>query len=229
MTSDRDFENAVRPAGETAKPASLELKALREARGLTLREIYERTRVTVVNLEAIETERFHLLPSPAYAKTFINAYADAVGIDSKIIFGAYDHYLQSLNVGNEQEKDNGRYRGKGNRKRLLIGTALLIIIAGLAMMALFVQCGSDLDILRSEPAKPAVQKTDAATTEAGKPAQAPVQTERTDQARPEMKTEGAQLMTGQSPAQPGRELQTGVAAPPGQPVSSENRQTAAPR
>ena len=233
MTSDQSLENADRPAGDAAKRASLDLKALREARGITLREIYEQTRITVVNLEAIETQKFHMLPSPAYAKTFIRAYAEAIGIDSKIIYEAYGHYLQSLHVEREQEKDQGKNRRKGKNRRFLVWTVLLTIVAGAAMLALFLQCGGGPDILWTESAKAPLQKTDAATVEAAKPIASPVQPGQADQAKPETKTDGTQGMTGQTPVQTGREVQPGMPAPPvtapGPPVSSENRQTAEPR
>jgi cytoskeletal protein RodZ len=151
-----------------------------------------------VNLEAIETEKFHLLPSPAYTKTFINAYAEAIGIDSKIIFGAYEHYRRSLHVDREEEKDHGRNPIKGKRNRFLIWTVLLTSIAGAAMLAFFLEYGGGPDILRTESVKPAGQKTDAATVEVAKPVQTPVQTE------------------------------PPPVAEPGKPVSPENRQTAEP-
>ena len=236
MTSDRSPGNADRPAGEVAKPAGPDLRALREARGVTLREIYERTRVTVVNLEAIETGQFHRLPSPAYAKTFIKAYADAVGIDGKMIQEAYGRYLQSLNVGKEQEKDPERNRRKGKRKRFLVWTVLLTIIAGAALLALFLRYDIDPDILRTESVKPSSQTTDAATVEAAKPIGTLVPAAQTDPATPEAKAEGTPVLTGQNPAPAGRDLQTGIqagpAAPPatvpGQPVSPATRQTAEP-
>lgn len=237
MTSEQSSGNADRPAGDVTNQAGPNLRALREGRGITLREIYERTRVTVVNLEAIETGQFQRLPSPAYAKTFIKAYADAVGIDGKMIHEAYGRYLQSLNVGKEQEKDPGKYRATGKRKRFLAWTILLTIVAGAAMLALFLKYEVDPDILRTESAKPSSRTTDAATVGAAKPIGTPVPAEQADPAKPEAKAESTQALTGQNPAQAGRDLQagvqTGAAAPPatvsGPPVSPETRQTAEPR
>lgn len=237
MTKRQNLENTDRPAGEAAKLASLDLKALRETRGITLREIYEQTRITVVNLEAIETQNFHLLPSPAYAKTFIRGYADAIGMESKIIQEAYDQYLHALHAEQEQGKDHGNNRRKGKNKRILVWTVLLTIAAGAVLLALFLLYGSDPEIPRTESDKTTLKKTDAATVEATRPVDAPVPPGQADPARPETKADGTPFMTGQNPAQAGRDLQagmqTGVAPPPatvsGPPVSSENRQTAEPR
>ncbi len=232
MTKDQSLENADRPAGEAAKRASLDLKALREARGITLREIYEQTRITVVNLEAIETQNFHLLPSPAYAKTFIRGYADAIGIDGKVIHDAYGQYLQALHAEQEQGKEHGDNRTKGKNKRILVRTFLLIIAAGAAMLALFLLYEGGPEIPRTGSDKTVPQKTDAATGEVARPVETTVQPGPVDQAKPEAKTDGAQVMTGQSPVQTERGLQAGMPALPataaGQPVESEKPQTAEP-
>jgi len=82
-----------------------DLKALREAKGLTLRDIFERTRISVVNLEAIEKGQFHLLPAPVYARPFIRSYALIIGTESEMILAAHEKYLQSLKAPPEQEKE----------------------------------------------------------------------------------------------------------------------------
>ena len=66
---------------DTNVPAT-DLKTARENSGLTLKELFERTRISVVNLEAIENGAFHLLPVPLYARNFIKTYAAALGVDS---------------------------------------------------------------------------------------------------------------------------------------------------
>lgn len=79
-------------AGEGADQASLfpkstgdRLREAREAQGLTLADIANRTRVPTRHLEAIEQGRFDGMPSPTYAIGFARAYARAVGLDEKAI------------------------------------------------------------------------------------------------------------------------------------------------
>ena len=74
------------------------LKAQREALGLSLRDVFHRTRVSVNYLRAIEDEDFNLLPEPVYAKNFIRTYARALGVDEKNIIDRYDAYLDSLKI-----------------------------------------------------------------------------------------------------------------------------------
>jgi cytoskeletal protein RodZ len=74
------------------------LKARREALGLSLKDVFRRTRVSIAYLEAIENDDFHLLPESIYAKNFIKSYARVLDIDSKLILAGYEDYLNSLNI-----------------------------------------------------------------------------------------------------------------------------------
>ncbi len=82
---------------------ALDLKAIRESKGLTLKDIFEMTRISVVNLEAIENNALHLLPAPVYTKTFIKTYAKALGVDSKNILERYAKHLGTLNTSLPEE------------------------------------------------------------------------------------------------------------------------------
>ena len=57
------------------------LRAVREAKGLTLESVADVTRVRRVYLEAIEEMRLDALPSRPFAIGYIRAYADALGLD----------------------------------------------------------------------------------------------------------------------------------------------------
>jgi len=76
----------------------IDLKTVRENSGFTLKELYERTRISTVNLEAIENGDFHLLPVPIYVRNFIKTYADALGVDGKPVLRRYENYLQALQI-----------------------------------------------------------------------------------------------------------------------------------
>ena len=80
---------------EKSSNNSQELKTKREALGISLADIYQRTRISVANLQAMENNDFHLLPTSAYTKNFIKTYARALGIDSEPILAKYEEYLNS--------------------------------------------------------------------------------------------------------------------------------------
>ena len=87
---------------KAAKKDFLDLRIKREALGLTLKDVFRLTRISVVNLEAIENGDFHDLPVPIYTKNFIKTYARALNLDSKPILDSYEDYLKSLQIAQTQ-------------------------------------------------------------------------------------------------------------------------------
>ncbi len=85
-------------ATEDSKNNFQGLKAKREALGLSLKDVFRRTRVNVAYLEAIENGNFHLLPESIYTKNFIKSYTRVLDIDGKLILASYEDYLNSLNI-----------------------------------------------------------------------------------------------------------------------------------
>ena len=61
------------------------LRAERESRGITLREISDRTRISVRFLTAIEDEEFGILPGGVFSVGFVRQYAQDVGLDSDAV------------------------------------------------------------------------------------------------------------------------------------------------
>ncbi|MEE9256649.1 MAG: helix-turn-helix domain-containing protein [bacterium] len=58
------------------------LKRRREALGLSLGEVSEKTRIGISHLENIDREEFQKLPCLPYSRGFIRAYAACVGMDA---------------------------------------------------------------------------------------------------------------------------------------------------
>lgn len=57
------------------------LKKEREKKNISLRDVSRNTRVREHILEAIEADRYDLLPSPTFVKGFLQSYAKYVGLD----------------------------------------------------------------------------------------------------------------------------------------------------
>jgi len=58
------------------------LEEARRRRGLDLEQVEEATHIHRRYLRALEEERFELLPGDAYAKGFLRAYAQFLGLDA---------------------------------------------------------------------------------------------------------------------------------------------------
>ncbi len=75
---------------ESGTEKAHDLKTIREKCGITLQDIFLESRVSVKNLNAIETGNYNLLPSPFIAKSFIKTYANAIGVDAEAIIRDYE-------------------------------------------------------------------------------------------------------------------------------------------
>lgn len=133
---------------------SQELKAARQALGLSLADIFQRTRISVSNLQAMEDNDFHLLPTSAYTKNFIKTYARTLGIDSEPILVKYEDYLKSLKgiqkLPPEDVSGSKILFGKISSTRLYSGiTAVLIVISVVAWL-ISKQYQSSSDIINSK-------------------------------------------------------------------------------
>ncbi len=76
------------------------LKGARESRGLTLGQIYDRTKIPQSNLEAIEMGDLGQLPEPVYIAGFIKRYADCVGLNGQSLSEEFKSHV-------EEDHDNG--------------------------------------------------------------------------------------------------------------------------
>jgi len=147
------------------------LKKIREARGLSLEDLFKQTRVRVIYLQAIENKEFHLLPLPVYSRNFIKIYARTVGIDSQPIMSEYEEYLQSrqdqtVQPEKEVKEKFSLARLAGKKTYLLIAIILIIVIVGQWLISK--QDESPPDPIRSVPVNADVLKDhqEAATDEA---------------------------------------------------------------
>lgn len=66
-----------------------DLRRLREARGISLREIAQASKIGIRFLEYIEGDRFPLLPAPVYLRGFLQEYARVLGLDPRRTADAY--------------------------------------------------------------------------------------------------------------------------------------------
>ena len=129
-------EEKTFPRQETF-PELWNLKEMREARGLSLKDLFEKTRISQINLIAVENNDFKRLPPPVYARNFIQKYARAVDIDEKPILDRYERYIASLEPPQEEIEVRKPWPETGLRHRFLIGSLIAVITAGILVFAIF--------------------------------------------------------------------------------------------
>src|SRR5829696_3103155 len=96
--------------------------------GSTLRETRMRQRIDITDMEvrtkirakylrALENEEWDLLPGPTYVRSFLRTYADALGLDSKLLVEEYKLGHDPLETGELHpiRRPSGRERDRRRR------------------------------------------------------------------------------------------------------------------
>jgi flagellar biosynthesis protein FlhG len=107
---------AARPAmpelGPDTEYSGALLRQIREARGIELREIAERSKVGMAYLQALEAENFAKLPAAVYVRGFLVEYAKVLGLDVERVKDSYLLRLRApQHAAPEEDGDSPRRPG----------------------------------------------------------------------------------------------------------------------
>jgi cytoskeleton protein RodZ len=106
------------------------LRRQREMREISLRDVAERTKISIRYLEAMEDDRFDALPAPVFAKGFLREYARYVGLSPDEVV---NHYLASHKPAEDAE--TGDIPVVERRPRRNWTYSLFLVLAGLLLLA----------------------------------------------------------------------------------------------
>jgi len=141
-----------------------QLRLAREARGISLREISEQTRISMRYLEAIEANDYKRLPGGIFNRSFIKAYAKYIGYDEKEALEAYARTVREQGETPDElptTPHQSRVYTDGSSTRSPLVTLLLSVLI-LAVLSLGVYAALHW-YRRREAAKSNVQPPPAAT------------------------------------------------------------------
>src|SRR5215211_5051720 len=122
---------------------------LREARmrqRIDISEIESETKIRAKYLRALENEEWDLLPGPTYVKSFLRTYAEALGLDGKLLIEEYklrherlsDVEMQPIRPPGARDPRRRRRRGSGR------AIAVMTVVAGILVALYFLgQSGDD--------------------------------------------------------------------------------------
>jgi cytoskeletal protein RodZ len=132
------------------------LRLERERRAMSVSELSRVTRIPVLSLEAIESDRFDELPGEVFVRGFLKAYAQAVGLVPADVLARYTSsrriaYVTPLPV---QTPLQAAREGQGKRFGVAIAFVLLLILLSLALSIVLRPRGRDIpsDLSRTQPA-----------------------------------------------------------------------------
>jgi cytoskeletal protein RodZ len=138
--------------------------SLREARlkrNLTPADVQKAIRIRDRYLQALEEERWELLPGDAYVKGFLRTYADYLGLDGNLYVEEYNSRFARPDepqlVPERFARSGSRFGGVGFLRPLIAVAVIVAIVAGLAAS----QLSSSSDGKQGEPPTTSVATTTA--------------------------------------------------------------------
>lgn len=114
---------------------------------IDITEIEAQTKIRAKYLRALENEEWDLLPGPTYVKTFLRTYADALGLDGRMLVEEYklrherlsDVDLQPISPRTARE----RARERPGRSRFGRFAMVAVVIVGLVVALYALGRGAD--------------------------------------------------------------------------------------
>ncbi|MDQ1558414.1 MAG: hypothetical protein QOD32_1474 [Pyrinomonadaceae bacterium] len=141
-TPDQNSDERAR-AGGGESSLGARLRQAREARGISLRELSDQTRIARRYLEAIEADDYKELPGGIFNRSFIKAYAKAVGFNEAEAVAAYTEVARAQGEAPDElptSRQSSRIYMDGDTARSPIVTALLSLVI-LAIISLGIYAG----------------------------------------------------------------------------------------
>ena len=112
------------------------LRRQREMREIPLREIADVTKISVRYLEALEQDRFDVLPAPVFAKGFLREYSRYVGLDPDEVVNSFLLALEPEDPDEAEEAaSSGSSEWVSGLVLVLAIAALLAVVAALIVYA----------------------------------------------------------------------------------------------
>jgi cytoskeleton protein RodZ len=105
------------------------LREAREKRGLALADVQKELRIRERYLNALETERWELLPGEAYVKGFLRTYAEFLGLNSSLYLDEFNERFAAPEAEPfVPESLAPRRAGGGILTRTIVGAFVLAVV-----------------------------------------------------------------------------------------------------
>jgi cytoskeletal protein RodZ len=120
---------------------------LREARmraGIDIAEVESRTKIRAKYLRALENEEWSLLPGTTFVKSFLRTYAEALGLDAKLLVEEYKFRhepYENSGTATTRARRGGPRRGGGAfgppKRTNVLPILLLLVLVAAAIFAVY--------------------------------------------------------------------------------------------
>ncbi len=129
---DSESKPVLTSPGEDKNTLGETLRKQRKARGISLVEVAEHTKIGKRYLEALENGEFNQLPGETYIRGFLRAYAKYLELDDELLSRQYLDQRQQDTERSENSPDRGREKDSVNPS---VWSALvaILVLAGLGI------------------------------------------------------------------------------------------------
>ncbi len=114
------------------------LRAARERQGIGFPEIELATKIRAKYIRALEEEDFDSLPADTYARGFLRAYADYLGLDGEIYVDEYASRFRNTEWEDDPPVQRPRRPRRTRRDRAIERRAVVLALAGIAVLTALV-------------------------------------------------------------------------------------------
>src|SRR5882672_5478621 len=152
------------PQGPPSRTVGARLREAREKRGVSLRQIANNTRISVMSLEALERSDLSRLPGGIFTRAFIRAYAQEVGLDSERMIQDFIAELppeSTVATAHTVAMEDGE---KLESDRKAVATAMKLILVSVPIAGFVMYYGTHRATPAASPTGAPVPVTGSATT-----------------------------------------------------------------
>ncbi|KAA0252916.1 MAG: helix-turn-helix domain-containing protein [Acidobacteria bacterium] len=159
---------------ESPKEFGEELRRERELREVSREQLVTATRVSMRQVEALESGRFELLPAKVFSRGFVRAISLHLGMDAERTAAAFSHVYDAWSAEQEAKAErewtaSGQFRALSRPRRTVSVKTSAVGLSAAAVIALLTGAAAFWKSRASEqaPAAPARAVADAATPGTG--------------------------------------------------------------
>src|SRR4051794_23122397 len=127
---------------------------LREARmraRIDISEIEAQTKIRAKYLRALENEEWDLVPGPTFVKSFLRTYADALGLDGRVLVEEYRMRFERLSdaemlpITPQSARDRERAAKRAGRPSVKRAVLVAALVVGIVALLIVLARGGDDD------------------------------------------------------------------------------------
>ena len=116
------------------------LKEARESRGWSFADVQRMTKIQAKLVQALEYNDFEAIPDPAYARSFLQRYAEVLELDASVLLDAYDSksLVVYYEAGEESNSDIDLRRKVKKKKPVKSYLPLIYLLLAAIFILIFV-------------------------------------------------------------------------------------------